>query len=302
MIENASRDTPSPPGYNDVVNSSVYTIELPGATHNVVPPPPPIFELPQRHIPDIPVHSSTNNSRRGLWHPPSYDEIFGVRAPKVAAASQATVDADSATTTSSIGSSSAENARTQSHSCSYFQSECREKVVRLVVLICSAIGCVALTTVASVFGSSCPANSSLTAIMKISGWGGFLYTALVGLFYYCRHRGNESHKHKPLLFGIFPFILIILYFLGCSRAYGIWLGRPCNPGTPGDTCSGFYCNDFLLLFSVVFYSSTLVLLSPLWILILYVLFKPIGLCLIKLLCPKWKGCTPERGQCPIGSQ
>ncbi|XP_067946733.1 uncharacterized protein [Watersipora subatra] len=320
MIENASRDTSSPPDYNDVVNSSVYIIELPGATHNVVPPPPPIFELPQQHRADIPVHSPTNNSRGELWHPPSYDEILGIRALEVVAASQATTDADSATTISSVGSTSAESARTQSQSCSHFQSECHEKVIRLVVLIrsaigcvalttvevirlvvliCSAVGCVALTTVATVFGSNCPANGFLPSIMKSSGWGGFLYTALVGLFYYCRHRGNESHKHKPLLFGIFPFILIILYFLGCSSAYSLWLRRPCNPGTPGDTCSGFYCDDFLLLFSVVFYSSTLVLLSPLWLLILYVLFKPIGLHLTKLLCPNWKGCTPEYvRQCP----
>lgn len=81
---------------------------------------------------------------------------------------------------------------------------------------------------------------------------------------------------------------LILYFchiLGCIQAFKMWIYKPgdCRPFA-GEGCHG-YCDNEFLVYSLVFYSSALILLSPLWFFILYVIFRTIFLCLDKVSFP-----------------
>ena len=66
----------------------------------------------------------------------------------------------------------------------------------------------------STYQGLCPTDLSLTLYLRISGIAGLLYTCLVGGIWYCKHRGRESEKHKPLFYFIMPLVLIIMYFIG----------------------------------------------------------------------------------------
>ena len=81
------------------------------------------------------------------------------------------------------------------------------------IVICMYIGSGCSIT-GSTYQGLCPTELSLTLYLRISGIAGLLYTCLVGGIWYCKHRGRESEKHKPLFYFIMPLVLIIMYFIG----------------------------------------------------------------------------------------
>jgi len=121
----------------------------------------------------------------------------------------------------------------------------------------------------------CPASRNLPVYMTVSG-----ALALIVCVLFIASACSKEQKEKKGQGLIFVPILAMvgIYFAGCVTIFQLWINRP-NGCSPWDEfgCPRWYCGNRLMSYALIFYSGSLVLLSPLWLLIvggiLYFIFK-----------------------------
>lgn len=121
----------------------------------------------------------------------------------------------------------------------------------------------------------CRGSHFIQNAMKMSGVAGIPTLIMIFFLMACSKKGREKIVAKLKVFATFLlFTCAIFYWAGTIEAFRVWQSKPCNPFGASRECLALfklYCDVTLAKFSFAAYTSLLVILSPVWLLILGVI-------------------------------